>query len=500
MNARLLILGLWASLLVGALTWPFFAAGELAWRDMLVLDSPALSPSAFGFGDLPARNAPQDGVLAILGVLFPASWIVRVLLIGGAAAAAYAGALLAHERSTSLPAQLTAMTIAVANPFVVERLLQGQWSLVLAAWLLPVIVALRTRLVWVLVAVLLSSLTPTGALFATLTALFVVRDWCSRVLTLVVAGLASLPWLVPSLQDIPHAATSSYFAFGPRAETYVGTLGSLLGLGGIWNGQAVPASRSAGFAIFGVVLFAVLWLGRRAVPRAVLALAVLGLGGALVGWLAPELLSAVDPGVLRDSQKLVMLAIPAYCCAAAGVPRLWAYLALLCAVLQVIDAPAEVSVLAPREVTAGLDQDLLQRADGRTVFLPDAPTVVSAPGWVSINPYTKALPVVYSGELEVDGALVDKPSRRYILAQQAWEAGDHEHLRNLGIGVVYAGGVITETGAGPEPVPWGWHAGWFVAWLLVLWWQLRNRTARKARKTRKTHKAQKTRKAEKTRR
>lgn len=74
---------------------------------------------------------------------------------------------------------------------------------------------------------------------------------------------------------------------------------------------------------------------------------------------------------------------------------------------------------------------------------------------MSINPYTKALPVVYSGELEVDGALVDKPSRRYILAQQAWQAGDHERLRNLGIGVVYADGVITETGAGPETVPWG---------------------------------------------
>ena len=119
--------------------------------------------------------------------------------------------------------------------------------------------------------------------------------------------------------------------------------------------------------------------------------------------------------------------------------------------------------------------------------------MVSAPGWVSINPYTKALPVVYSGELEVDGALVDKPPRRYILAQQAWQDGDHERLRNLGIGVVYADGVITETGAGPETVPWGWHAGWFGAWLLVLWWQLRNRTTRKARKTRKTRKAEKTR-------
>ena len=135
----------------------------------------------------------------------------------------------------------------------------------------------------------------------------------------------------------------------------------------------------------------------------------------------------------------------------------------------------------------------MQRADGRTVFLPDAPTVVSAPGWVSINPYTKALPVVYSGELEVDGALVDKPSRRYILAQQAWEAGDHERLRSLGIGVVYADGVITETGAGPEPVPRGRHAGWYAAWLLALWWQLRSRSARKTREASKAYKAQKTR-------
>ena len=40
-----------------------------AWRDWVVVPHPALNPDNFGTGDLPARNAPQDGVLALWGSL-----------------------------------------------------------------------------------------------------------------------------------------------------------------------------------------------------------------------------------------------------------------------------------------------------------------------------------------------------------------------------------------------------------------------------------------------
>ena len=56
-------------------------------------------------------------------------------VVGAAACAARAGYLLG--RGTF--GRAAAMTVAVWNPFVVERLLQGQWSLAVAAWLLPLV-------------------------------------------------------------------------------------------------------------------------------------------------------------------------------------------------------------------------------------------------------------------------------------------------------------------------------------------------------------------------
>ena len=41
---------LWAGLLIVALLWPLALPGQLALRDMLVLDSPALSAGALGRG------------------------------------------------------------------------------------------------------------------------------------------------------------------------------------------------------------------------------------------------------------------------------------------------------------------------------------------------------------------------------------------------------------------------------------------------------------------
>ncbi|WAD00566.1 hypothetical protein [Streptomyces sp. NA13] len=72
-------------MLLGSLLWLLAAPGELL-PDMSVVDHPALSLNTLGF-DLPSRNAPQDGVLALLGFL-PVSWIVRgMLLVAGFAGA-----------------------------------------------------------------------------------------------------------------------------------------------------------------------------------------------------------------------------------------------------------------------------------------------------------------------------------------------------------------------------------------------------------------------------
>ena len=88
MKAKRLLLLIWGTLLVAAVCWPFALPGEFLWRDMALLDHPALSPSAFGGGSLPARNAPQDGFLALVG----GAWAARVLIFAAAASSALTAA------------------------------------------------------------------------------------------------------------------------------------------------------------------------------------------------------------------------------------------------------------------------------------------------------------------------------------------------------------------------------------------------------------------------
>ena len=407
----------WGVFLVGALTWPFllvFArpSAALALRDMMVLPHPALTHAAVGFGDLPARSAPQDGVLAIVGAVLPATWFVAALMLAGAGAAAWVAA-----RAGSRPwTRAAAMTVAVWNPFAVERLLQGQWSLALAAWLLPVIAL--TRGPAQLLAICGASLTPTGGLFALFTSLST-----SRRTPALFSLAACLPWVIPALLQGTGSGTStaaSASAFAPRAETFTGALGALLGLGGIWNAGAVPASRSAGFALAGIALFAVLCFAWRHVPRPLLALAACGFAVPLVSWLLPGVMAwfvstVPGGGLFRDAQKFVALALPAFVVAAARLdradPRLPA-VALLLALVQVPDAPRAVAVLAPVHVSVpDIDHQ------GRDVFFDGRPHLLTRPDGIPIvDPAAKAMNIVESGELVVDGVVVDEPSPRWRVA------------------------------------------------------------------------------------
>ncbi|MDO5512360.1 hypothetical protein [Corynebacterium sp.] len=458
---------LWVGALIVAVLWPLAAPGQLALRDMLVLDSPALSAGALGTGDLPARNAPQDGVLALVGQVLPASWVARGLIVGGAVAGAYGALLLARTQGASRLSTLAALTLYLWNPFTVERLLQGHWSLVIAAWLLPLIAATglrgHTGRQWL--ALWAASLTPTGAVFAVLTAVVTAR----RRLPTVLFGLACcLPWLIPEVLHPGPASTvspASVAAFAPRAETWATTPGSLLGLGGIWNADAVPASRELGFALVGVALFALLLTQVRRVPAPLLALAGVGLGGAMVAWLLPGAFTWAathipGAGLLRDASKLSALALPAYVAAAASIRR-WSPAVLALALLQVPDAPRALAPLAPQELA--VDEALVERAAGRDVLLVDEPPLTRRPdGTVIINPLLKAVSAVESGALVVDGILVDAPSPRWSEARAAWERRDLDTLAGLGVGVIYADGQLTETDAGPASRTLG-------LWLLAGW-------------------------------
>src|SRR5262249_21568535 len=125
-------------------------------------------------------------------------------------------------------------------------------------------------------------LTPTGLTLAATVALTGVLvpgagrpRWLVAGVSLAVAMLAALPWLVATVVGgaLPAAATGVR-GFSARAEPGLATLGSLGRLRRIWTSAAVPASRTTPFAVVAaVVLLGVVALGlpvalrnRRAVP------------------------------------------------------------------------------------------------------------------------------------------------------------------------------------------------------------------------------------------
>lgn len=427
---------LYGAALVLALTWPFLVPGEaFALRDMMVFDSMALTRASLGWGDLPARNVPQD---ALLGILPHPVLFVRAFMVAAAGCAAWAG----YRLGRTPFGRAAAMTVAVWNPFVVERLLQGQWSLAAAAWLLP-LVALGLRPASG-VAHWLASLTPTGALAAGV--------FARGRRGLAVTVLTCLPWVIAGVAAGAASTSSaaSAAAFAPRAERYVGTLGALLGLGGMWNGQAVPASRSAGFALFGIALFALLALAWREVPRRWLALAGLGFGVALASWAgltAPVIQHVPGAGLLRDGQKWLILAVPAFVAAAGALEPRRALATCALAVLQVPDAPVAVAALTPTAVEVpAVDHR------GRDVLFESRPTLLTIDGHPVVDPAPKAMNLVESGALTVDGVEVDPPSPRWFAAQAAID--DPARLRELGVGVVvHTDSSVQDTGAPARPLP-----------------------------------------------
>ena len=162
-------------------------------------------------------------------------------------------------------------------------------------------------------------------------------------LGLVVAGVGlvvNLPWLVPSVLrpgGVPVRA-EGVAAFAARPDGPLGTVGSLAGLGGIWNALVVPPGLGswpwlAGFAVVLAVAAAGLpLLGRRWPPGAAAGLLVAAGAGLLVA-AAPALpglrelaelavTGVPGGGLLRDSQKFVApLALAEAVCFGLGVER-----------------------------------------------------------------------------------------------------------------------------------------------------------------------------------
>ncbi|WP_436974321.1 hypothetical protein [Nocardia asteroides] len=465
-RARAVVAG-YCALLALLIVGPLAGSGYLLLRDAVSTPRSYLTDSALGLGAAAPRAVPQDTLLAVLSPVIDGGLLVKAILVVALWSAGYGAAVLARDfLAASTPAQLVAATLALWNPYVAERLLQGHWSLLAGYAALPwaALAAVRLRHAtrpragatdrrlntaaeanpsgpdgpdagpagpdagpagpgpeagpaglgasatsgptagpsgpstepskagagdtsgdatgsgrgrlavgesrsgislfrggrlrtsprlaagrgsvgaWaaLVASFAAAGLTPTGSLLVAIVGLALV----GRRAFLPAAALwlaTCAPWLTATAlgAGADPSDPAGVAAFAARAEPWLGTLGSLAGLGGIWNSEAVPASRTTPLALVGtVLLLGIVALGARTVwglgrsGRTLLVIAAAAvvlpaLGATGVGLATGEWLVVHVPGagLLRDTQKYVALAMPAYAlCAAAGCQVVGAWL------------------------------------------------------------------------------------------------------------------------------------------------------------------------------
>lgn len=468
-----------------------FSPGYLLLRDAVSTPRSYLTDSALGITDAAARAVPQDTLLAVVTVVVDGGVAVAALLVAALWAAGWGAARLVAtllpDRAGGLPAQLVAVTVGVWNPYVAERLLQGHWSLLMGyaalPWVVIAAVAVRDgrRWGWWALAAWFAAagLTPTGAVLAAITTLAVLAApggstgrWQRVAGGTVLSVAASLPWLVATAVSGggSGADPAGVAAFAARAEPLLGTFGALAGLGGIWNADAVPASRTTPWAFVGTAALLlvvacglpVLWRRREPVTVTLALLAAVAviapaLAATPAGLAAGEwsMLHVPGSGLLRDTQKWVALALPLYVLAAGacigwlrdrfgGRDPGWATAAVVVVLVATPDLVWGVGgAIRPVQYPAGWQQvaGIVTADDGDVAVLPAgmfrrfeysgrAAVLDPAPRMLRAD-------VLQTGQLVVAGGTVAGEGRRAADAEALLLGGaDPAELAALGVGWV----------------------------------------------------------------
>lgn len=475
--------------------------GFVLLRDAVSTPDPPLSDAALGVGPTAARAVPQDVTMWALQHAFAAAGLPEALVLPLLVAAALAllgiagrAWALAAVPGAGFAVRAPAIAVAMWNPFVTERLAQGAWSLLLgvaAAALVPLHFVLtspgrertaRGNPAWLVPLIALAAFTPTGLVMvaAALVGAMIVATCAGRPIARPAAfavpalAAASLPVLAGTLlgwgAGDAGSAEAGVAAFAARAEPGLATIGSLAGLGGLWNADAVPASRSGALTVLLTLPLLLVWIAGAALasrrPRTpgdnssghsdpsgaptdmLPARTALGAAAAVVVFVAlaatapgqATLTAMIDTapalGILRDGQKWVGLAMPGAAVAIALVadrvrasvtpsaPRLAAAGAAAFVLVPLVLVPDAGRFLA-REFTPvhygdGWDRvgDELAAASGetgapQTVLVLPAGGFRSTPLWaggrVVLDPAPRLLhaAVLAPGDLPVGGRVVE---------------------------------------------------------------------------------------------
>jgi hypothetical protein len=325
-SVRRNIPGLVTGLCLGLLALgPGLGRGFLLSYDMVFVPREPFAAAMPGLA--PPRAVPSDLVIAAASRVLPGDIVQKLVLLAiftlGCAGVA---ALLDRE---PLLARLAGGVFYVWNPYVAERLIIGQWALLLGyaglPWVLRAVLN-QDEAPWRWTGRLCLSLVPAvigGFAAMAITALVLVPavlfSRSARRAAIALAALAAgcLPWLIPSLLHPVYADPAGVAAFAARADTPFGSVGSLLMLGGGWNAQTVPKGYGGAWSALWLAVVIVALAGYLASVRyhrwpGLTVAAIAGLLIACIGVTGPgrDLLREVTtawPGgaVLRDAQQFV---------------------------------------------------------------------------------------------------------------------------------------------------------------------------------------------------
>jgi len=269
-SVRRNIPGLVTGLCLGLLVLgPGLRRGFLLSYDMVFVPREPFAAAMPGLA--PPRAVPSDLVVALASRVVPGDIVQKLALLAifvlGCAGVA---ALLDTE---PLLARLAGGVFYVWNPYVAERLIIGQWALLLGyaglPWVLRAVIS-PNEAPWRWTARLCLSLIPAvigGFAAMTITALVLVpavlftRSARRAAIALSVLAAGCLPWLIPSLRHTVYVDPRGVAAFAARADTPFGSAGSLLMLGGAWNAQTVPAGYGGAWSVLWLAVVIVALMG-----------------------------------------------------------------------------------------------------------------------------------------------------------------------------------------------------------------------------------------------
>jgi hypothetical protein len=406
-----------ALIVVGPLLLPGFT---LAY-DMVFVPHPHWSSALLGIAPTYPRAVPTQLLVTAVSTAVPAEVVQKAVLLLAFAGAATGAARLIEGAPAA--ARIAAGVLYAWNPMTYERLLLGQWAVLLGYAVLPWAVAAAlayrrrrhgsaARLILAVAA--LTAATPYLAIVGG-AAVLVIALWPPpdrdpvvprpapdpRPTLLVLAGIVgvSLVWLVPTLlhPGVHDDAVLPVDLFGARADAPVGTLGSLLSLGGVWRTDLAPPGRATlvwlpAFALI-VAVAGLGWRGLglawgRGARRGLVVAATTGLAVAIAPRVAGAHAVVVwivrtvpGGGFLRDSQKFVIpLALAEAVAFGFGVRRLLER-------VRVDDRLLRRAALALAVLPVALAPTLAWGAGGRLH------TAAYPPSWAAVDRVTSRDPV-----------------------------------------------------------------------------------------------------------